>query len=645
MNKIYKNDINFVNSHSYGLSVEYLDGGYVFRFPDGTTSLSKWGTVNIKFAAIQCRAKMKDSCIIQIYVYKKDPATGSEYQDGRYVVLGYDGTIIGDGKYSACDVRKLCHIPEELSKSDYFIVIMKKESSRANSQKIPIVYSCAGAKAYAAKSASPTIDLIPINKDKLDEGYLPVAQIQYAKGGVLINLVNKKTISENDDNIFTCVYNKKKQKSPYLLEKNRVNYGGAPTTKLIDLNGNTIIDNFPSETRWIHIDDNFGENDYLICADTNNIIHTILVLDENGNFQISKLHKILDLDNTIVQCRINGEKELLECGLFEVRFKSARSGNRTCCNYLTSDENVLFQQGEISLLDSDHGEHFIPFGEYNREYILFEYNSFTNSKVKHINFIKTNFSSGGKYEILFDEPALFTTVTEPLMKMKLVAIRCKNKENFLITSNIRYGGDEIKSFGDMFLLEHWVDGIYTGDAGKGINGEEAIYIKDNGKLFFFDFPKALYDLQKSKKDGNYLYECEYLEYSKYLTERPNGYLGSRMYFGYIFLFKESGVDVIALEYSPVGAQREILVHKIYHVDDIYDTNMDFPIVKMDGKYSYLKPGYSITPNMSDLFITMSPTREWFDDVESAYKVGNSYYFPVTVGGSNHILNVNGYSIN
>ena len=59
--KIYNNDINFVNSLSEGVSVEEFNGGYLFKFSDNTTSMSRWGTTDISFSAVECRAKEKQT--------------------------------------------------------------------------------------------------------------------------------------------------------------------------------------------------------------------------------------------------------------------------------------------------------------------------------------------------------------------------------------------------------------------------------------------------------------------------------------------------------------------------------------------------------------------------------------------------------
>lgn len=192
--KIYNNDVNFVNSFSEGVSVEEFNGGYLFKFSDNTTSMSRWRTTDISFSAVECRANGRQTCIIQLFIGKDNIAvksSGSQTTDlaKRYVIFGYDGKILGDGEFERCMTKTLYPIHPSTAKSDYIVVAVQKYA-RLNAKSFNAIYSCAGAFSCSTKSVKQDVKFIPTNKK--DGTFIPIAEIIDDNKTTLINVTSKK---------------------------------------------------------------------------------------------------------------------------------------------------------------------------------------------------------------------------------------------------------------------------------------------------------------------------------------------------------------------------------------------------------------------------------------------------------------------
>ena len=654
--KIYNNDINFVNSLSEGVSVEDFDGGYLFKFSDGTTSLSRWGTSDISFSAVECRAKEKQTCIIQLFVGKNssgDKSSESQTSDlaKRYVIFGHDGKILGDGEFERCTVKTLYPIHPSTAKSDYIVVTMQKYA-RVNAKSFNAIYSCAGAFSCSTKSLKQVVNLIPTNKK--DGLFIPIAEIIDDGKTTLINVTSKKILTETEEcGDATCIYDEEKQKSPYVL------FSPNDLTKKVyariyDMSGKVIMGGLPQHSEWIHLEDHDGTNDYLMCLNFNNVLSAILVMDKNGNFILSKLNEILDLsEKRLLTINESFRSNYLEHGLLLV---SEFASQKSLSNFITSKETLLFDEWVNVSWNMHDGTQYLPLiDKIPLRNVLIEYATEDPKKYRKINIINTHIEEKGKlYEFDFDEPVIAKATLDPLFKIRITFLKYKEKENFLLYSESNYHHKAISEFNDLLCLDHWVDGIFTGKIDATSN-DIALFVKDNGKLFFLNLPKILYDCEHPSwgkgAENTYLYGCEYIEYSKFLTKCPRSYKGgSNQRFGHIFIYDKSKITILSLRYlTSVGYAGNFYEYNERTVDDAFDTNMPFPIIEENGKYAYLKPGYDIAPvtflNNKSILIKNSDTGEFFDDAQSAYCVNGKWYFPVIKDGENLTLNVGGYSVN
>lgn len=652
--KIYNNDINFVNSLSEGVSVEEFNGGYLFKFSDNTTSMSRWGTTDISFSAVECRAKEKQTCIIQLFIGKDNDADSSAKNQTsnlakRYIIFGYDGKILGNGDFERCTVKTLYPTHPSTAKSDYIVVTVQKYA-RLNAKSFNAIYSCAGAFSCSTKSAKQDVKLM--HTSKKGGTFIPIAEIIDDDKTTLINVTSKKILAE-DSGDATCIYDETKQKSPYILfspkESTKKVYA-----RIYDMSGKVIMGGLPQRSEWIHLEDHEGTNDYLICSDLNNILSAILVMDKNGDFVLSKLNEILGLsEGKILTINKSFCSTYLNHGLLLISEFATRN---PLSNFIISNETLLFDEWvyvgwtyhettqNLPLIGK------IPFGN-----ILIEYINEDSKKYRKINIINAHIDEEGKlYEFDFDEPLIAKSTLDPLFKIKITFLKYKEKENFFLYHDSNYQNKEISEFNDLLCLDHWVDGIFIGKTDATSN-DSALFVKDKGKLFFLNLPKILYDYThpswNKESENTYLYDCEYIEYSKFLTNCPKSYKGgSNQRFGHIFIYDTNKITILSLHYLAFAENvATIYEYNERTVDDVFDTNMTFPIIEENGKYAYFKPGYDIAPvtllNDKSLLITNSGTGEFFDDAQSAYSVNGKWYFPVMKDGESLILNVGGYSVN
>ena len=654
--KIYNNDVNFVNSFSEGVSVEDFEGGYLFKFSDGTTSLSRWGTTDISFSAVECRAKEKQTCIIQLFI-GKDIIAGKSIESQtkdlakRYVIFGYDGKILGNGEFERCTVKTLYPTHPSTAKSDYIVVTVQKYA-RLNSKSFNTIYSCAGAFSCSTKSAKQDVKLMPTNKK--DGTFIPIAEIIDDGKTTLINVTSKKVLTETEEcGDATCIYDEEKQKSPYILfSPNDLMH--KVYARIYDMSGKVIMGGLPRHSKWIHLEDHNGTNDYLMCLDFNNILSAILVMDKNGNFILSKLNEILGLsEKRLLTINESFRSNYLEHGLLLV---SEFSTQKSLSNFITSNETLLLDEWVNVSWNMQDGSQYIPLiDKIPLRNILIEYENRDSKKYRKINIINAHIEEKGKlYEFDFDEPLIARATLDPLFKIRITFLKYKGKENFFLYSNSHYQNKSISEFNDLLCLDHWVDGIFIGKIDATSN-DSALFVKDNGKLFFLNLPKILYDYGHPSwnrgAENTYLYDCECIEYSKFLTNCPKSYNGNQNYrFGHIFIYDKNKITILSLRYSKsMSYDTNEYEYYEFTVNDAFDTNMPFPIIEENGKYAYLKPDYDIAPvaslNDKSILIKNSDTGEFFDDAQSAFCMSGKWYFPVTLSGENLILNVGGHSVN
>ena len=654
--KIYNNDANFVNSLSEGVSVENLDGGYLFKFSDGTTSLSRWGTTNISFSAVECRAKEKQTCIIQLFI-GKDIVAGKSIESQttdlakRYVIFGYDGKILGNGEFERCTAKIFYPTHPSTAKSDYIVVTIQKYA-RLNAKSFNAIYSCAGAFSCSTKSIKQDIKLIPANKK--DRTFIPIAEIIDDGKTTLINVTSKKILTETEEcGNATCIYDEAKQKSPYIL------FSPNDSTKKVyariyDISGKVIMGGLPQHSEWVHLEDHEGSNDYLMCSDLNNILSAILVMDKNGDFVLSKLNDILGLsEERLLTINKSFCADYLEHGLLLV---SEFATKKSLSNFITSNETLLFDEWVNVSWNMHDASRYVPLiDKIPLSNILIEYENGDSKNYRKIDIINAHTEEKGKlYEFDFDEPLIARSTLDPLFKIRITFLKYKGKENFFLYSNSHYQNKSISEFNDLLCLDHWVDGIFIGKIDATSN-DSALFVKDNGKLFFLNLPKILYDYSHSYwnkgAENTYLYDCECIEYSKFLTNCPKSYSGNQNYrFGYIFIYDKNKITILSLRYlKSMSYDTNEYEYNEFTANDAFDTNMVFPIIEENGKYAYLKPDYDIVPvaylNNKSMLITNSGTGEFFDDAQSAYCVNGKWYFPVMKDGDNLTLNVGGYSVN
>lgn len=652
--KIYNNDANFVNSLSEGVSVEKLDGGYLFKFSDGTTSLSRWGTTDISFSAVECRAKEKQTCIIQLFI-GKDIVAGKSIESQtadlakRYVIFGYDGKILGNGEFERCTVKTLYPTHSSTAKSDYIVVTIQKYA-RLNAKSFNAIYSCAGAFSCSTKSAKQGVKLIRTSKK--GGTFIPIAEIIDDNKTTLINVTSKKILAE-DSGDATCIYDETKQKSPCILfspkESTKKVYA-----RIYDMSGKVIMGGLPQRSEWIHLEDHEGSNDYLMCSDLNNILSAILVMDKNGDFVLSKLNDILGLsEERLLTINKSFWTDYLEHGLLLV---SEFATEKSLSNFITSNETLLFDEWVNVSWNMHDASRYVPLiDKIPLSNILIEYENEDSKNYRKIDIINAHTEEKGKlYEFDFDEPLIARSTLDPLFKIRITFLKYKGKENFFLYSNSHYQNKSISEFNDLLCLDHWVDGIFIGKIDATSN-DSALFVKDNGKLFFLNLPKILYDYGHSSwnkgAENTYLYDCECIEYSKFLTNCPKSYSGNQNYrFGYIFIYDKNKITILSLRYlKSMSYDMNAYEYNEFTVNDAFDTNMTFPIIEENGKYAYLKPDYDIVPvaylNNKSILITNSGTGEFFDDAQSAYCVNGKWYFPVMKDGDNLTLNVGGYSVN
>ena len=652
--KIYNNDANFVNSLSEGVSVEKLDGGYLFKFSDGTTSLSRWGTTDISFSAVECRAKEKQTCIIQLFI-GKDIVAGKSIESQtadlakRYVIFGYDGKILGNGEFERCTVKTFYPTHPSTAKSDYIVVTIQKYA-RLNAKSFNAIYSCAGAFSCSTKSAKQGVKLIRTSKK--GGTFIPIAEIIDDNKTTLINVTSKKILAE-DSGDATCIYDETKQKSPCILfspkESTKKVYA-----RIYDMSGKVIMGGLPQRSEWIHLEDHEGSNDYLMCSDLNNILSAILVMDKNGDFVLSKLNDILGLsEERLLTINKSFWTDYLEHGLLLV---SEFATEKSLSNFITSNETLLFDEWVNVSWNMHDASRYVPLiDKIPLSNILIEYENGDSKNYRKIDIINAHTEEKGKlYEFDFDEPLIARSTLDPLFKIRITFLKYKGKENFFLYSNSHYQNKSISEFNDLLCLDHWVDGIFIGKIDATSN-DSALFVKDNGKLFFLNLPKILYDYGHSSwnkgAENTYLYDCECIEYSKFLTNCPKSYSGNQNYrFGYIFIYDKNKITILSLRYlKSMSYDMNAYEYNEFTVNDAFDTNMTFPIIEENGKYAYLKPDYDIVPvaylNNKSILITNSGTGEFFDDAQSAYCVNGKWYFPVMKDGDNLTLNVGGYSVN
>lgn len=652
--KIYNNDANFVNSLSEGVSVEKLDGGYLFKFSDGTTSLSRWGTIDISFSAVECRAKEKQTCIIQLFI-GKDIVAGKSIESQtadlakRYVIFGYDGKILGNGEFERCTVKTLYPTHSSTAKSDYIVVTIQKYA-RLNAKSFNAIYSCAGAFSCSTKSAKQGVKLIRTSKK--GGTFIPIAEIIDDNKTTLINVTSKKILAE-DSGDATCIYDETKQKSPCILfspkESTKKVYA-----RIYDMSGKVIMGGLPQRSEWIHLEDHEGSNDYLMCSDLNNILSAILVMDKNGDFVLSKLNDILGLsEERLLTINKSFWTDYLEHGLLLV---SEFATEKSLSNFITSNETLLFDEWVNVSWNMHDASRYVPLiDKIPLSNILIEYENEDSKNYRKIDIINAHTEEKGKlYEFDFDKPLIARSTLDPLFKIRITFLKYKGKENFFLYSNSHYQNKSISEFNDLLCLDHWVDGIFIGKIDATSN-DSALFVKDNGKLFFLNLPKILYDYGHSSwnkgAENTYLYDCECIEYSKFLTNCPKSYSGNQNYrFGYIFIYDKNKITILSLRYlKSMSYDMNAYEYNEFTVNDAFDTNMTFPIIEENGKYAYLKPDYDIVPvaylNNKSILITNSGTGEFFDDAQSAYCVNGKWYFPVMKDGDNLTLNVGGYSVN
>ena len=223
-------------------------------------------------------------------------------------------------------------------------------------------------------------------------------------------------------------------------------------------------------------------------------------------------------------------------------------------------------------------------------------------------------------------------------------LKYKGKENFFIThSRILHR----EKFNDLLCLDHWVDGIFIGKIDAASN-DSALFVKDNGKLFFLNTPKILYDCkykpQNKRAENTYLYDCESVEYSKFLTNCPKSYSGNQNYrFGHIFIYDKNKITILSVVHAIDMGYFDYYERT---VDNVFDTNTYFPIIEKNGKYAYLKSGYDKDlPTYirdEDVLVTYEGEGEFFDDAQSAYYANGKWHFPATMNGENLILDSWGF---
>lgn len=619
---VHNNDIDFVNSISKGVRVKEFDGGYLFKFSDGTTSLSRWGTTDISFYAVECRANGRQTCIIQLSMGMK-----------TCVVFGYDGKILGDGEFKRCWLKDCYPMLPSTAKSDYVVIAVVKHSFSD-----PLEWLICSGTGELSYSTESEVEIIPT--DRTGEAFIPVASITDNGKITLINLISKKIIAEAKFEYLRkadCIYDEAKQKSPYILLSSDLSHTAKKNdSRIYDMSGNVIVDGLPKAVRWIHLEDQYGANDYLICSTPDHILpietlSTILVMDEDGNFNLSKLNETLGLSKGR---SLEIDERDLSHGLLKIQ------GEDRLSNFITSKETLLLDEWTRLEYTSD-GHTNSTLGLLPSNLIILHYPDGSRHNIINIH----SEEDGKLYEFEFDEPFFARVMREPIFNVEMTFLKYKGKENFFLYHCITI---DRKNFKDLLCLDHWVDGIFIGEI-DAMSGEEALFVKDKGKLFFLNTPKILCEntTYRSFYEGADLYECESVEYSKFLTKIPETYkMNPRDRFGYIFIYGKNKITILSVSCS---GNTYCFDYNVHTADDIFDTNTPFPIIERNGKYAYLKPGYDIASvmhlNDRSILVTSSDSGRFFDDAQSAYCVKGDWYFPVTKDGENLIVNVWGYPVN
>ena len=413
------------------------------------------------------------------------------------------------------------------------------------------------------------------------------------------------------------------------------------------MSGKVIMRGLPKHTEWIHLEDYDGENDYLICSDSNNILSAILVMDKNGDFVLSKLNEILGLsEKRLLTINKLFCSNYLEHGLLLI---SEYATKKSLSNFITSNETLLFDNWVYVRWGKHESTQIFPLiDEIPLGNVLIEYVNKDSKEYRKFNIINAHIEEKGKlYEFDFDEPLIARTTFDPLFKMKITFLKYKEKENFFLYSANNYLSKTISEFNDLLCLDHWVDGIFIGRI-DAISSDSALFVKDNGKLFFLNLPKILYDCKYKYLDKGaettYLYDCESVEYSKFLTHCPKSYKGdSNQRFGHIFIYDKNKITILSVVHAIDMGYFDYYERT---VDNVFDTNTYFPIIEKNGKYAYLKSGYDkALPTYirdEDVLVTYEGEGEFFDDAQSAYCANGDWHFPVTMDGENLILDLWGF---
>ena len=630
----HNNDVNFVNSHSKGVSVEKFDGGYLFKFSDGTTSLSRLGTTDISFSVEECRANGIQTCIIQLSVGKDNDASAEKLAK-NCIIFGYDGKILAGDESKAFimfQVYPICRSFAKFAKSDYAILCKMNLNTK---EKFYDIYSGKGEYICSSKSFYPTMILSDLS-DLSTDTYIPIARINENK---IINLISKKVIIEGpDDNCgdVHCIYDENKQTQPYIL----FNVGYSPNrlrekkySIICDMSGNVILDGLPPRNELIHLEDQYGTTDSLMGLSNTGKLRSIFVFGKNGNFTPSKLNDVLDLPFNGVLLEDGLNRDYLKHGLLSISLDKT-------FNFITSKETLLLDEWVRLNRSSVTTIGTLP-SELNL--ILLEYPG--SSKNLKLNIINPHLEEPGKlYEFEFDEPFFARVMEDPILHLEMTFLKYKGKENFFIThSRILHR----EKFNDLLCLDHWVDGIFIGKIDATSN-DSALFVKDNGKLFFLNTPKILYDCkykpQNKRAENTYLYDCESVEYSKFLTHCPKSYNGNPDdRFGHIFIYDKNKITILSVVHAIDMGYFDYYERT---VDNVFDTNTYFPIIEKNGKYAYLKSGYvKDLPTYirdEDVLVTYEGEGEFFDDAQSAYYANGKWHFPVTMNGENLILDSWGF---
>ena len=623
----HNNDINFVNSISKGVRVKEFDGGYLFKFSDGTTSLSRWGTTDISFSAEECRANGIQTCIIQLSIGKGNDASDEKLAK-NCIIFGYDGKILVGGESKAIITFRVYPIYHSFAKSDYIIVCRMNLNTKEGFYDI---YSCKGEYVCSSKGFYPTITPLDLNANT----YIPIAKVNRNK---ITNLISKKVIIEgsydNHDDVY-CIYDENKQTRPYIL----FNAGYSPYelrekrhSMICDMSGNVILDGLPPKNELIHLEDQYGTKDYLMGSSNTGKLQSIFVFDKNGKFTPSKLNDVLDLPFNGVLIEDNLNRDYLKHGLLAISLDKA-------FNFITSKETLLLDEwvhinkSSITIMGTLPSE---------LDLIVLKYPD--SSKNLKLNIINPHLGEYGKlYEFEFDEPFFARVMQDPILHLEMTFLKYKGKENFFITHSRSLHREKFK---DLLCLDHWVDGIFIGKIDAASN-DSALFVKDNGKLFFLNTPKVLFDYKyrswNKRAESAYLYACESVEYSKFLTNCPKSYNGNPDdRFGHIFIYDKNKITILSVVHS---LNMDYFNYCERTVDNVFDTNTYFPIIEKNGKYAYLQSGYDKTLPMDlgdeNELVTYLGEGEFFDDAQSAYYANGKWHFPVAIDGENLILDMYG----